>query len=67
MEQEKQIFADAFNFLRNNFEVGPDQAYWDEIVQQQTELEQKYKGNQFAVDMFYACVKRMCERCDKGV
>ena len=67
MEIEKQIFADVFNFLKNNINVRNDQEYWANIVQQTTEIEQKYPGNKLAVDMLYACTNRLCELCDKGV
>jgi hypothetical protein len=67
METEKQIFADMFNFLKENIEVRKEPEYWSEIVRQQSELEKKYNGNQFAKDMLYACTKRLCELCDKGV
>ncbi len=65
MDLEKQIFSDMFNFIKENYKVSSDPEYWSEIVRQQTELEQKYKGSQFAKDMLYACTKRLCELCDK--
>lgn len=64
MDVEKQIFADMFNFLKDNFEVRKDQGYWTEVLKQTTALEQKYKGNKFAKDMLYACIRRLCDICD---
>lgn len=66
MELEKQIFTDVFNFLKLNYSTEPkDQAYWAVINEQLATIEQKYLGNKFAVDMLYACTKRLCELCDE--
>jgi len=67
MDVERQIFADTYKFLSENMPAQRDPWYWMEIVNQTSALEKKYKGNDFAKAMIYACTKRLCEQCDKGV
>lgn len=65
MELEKQIFADTYNFLKNNIPVQQNQAYWSRINDQLAAIEQKYPGNKFAGNMLHACTQRLCELCDE--
>lgn len=65
MEIEKQIFKDVFNFLKNNINVRQDQEYWASINEQLASIEQRYRGDRFAVNMLHACTERLCELCDE--
>ena len=67
MDLEKAIFKDCFNFLQNNFPPTVDQQYWADLVRQQTEIEKRFKGEKFAVDMLLACTRRICEIYDSQI
>ncbi len=66
MGLEKQIFTDCYNYLQRNIPPRDDQSYWADLIQQQTEIEQKYPGEQFARNTLKACTDRLCELYDKG-